>query len=325
MGGGVGRRVGGIIPARAGFTHYFWDELSILPDHPRSRGVYSSHSGLKGKAEGSSPLARGLLVTFGFEGQSGGIIPARAGFTGCCSPRRPHRLDHPRSRGVYLVLLMCVPLFLGSSPLARGLPARDGHRDLVAGIIPARAGFTGRRRRLDPGLWDHPRSRGVYFMHWSGRIYMCGSSPLARGLPDGAARVIYDRRIIPARAGFTRNRFPAQGAQRDHPRSRGVYAGSLLAGRTRGGSSPLARGLRWDFDDWIDGVGIIPARAGFTTSLADSTDWLVGSSPLARGLRGLRPRALDVHRIIPARAGFTAGPGLRGPARRDHPRSRGVY
>ena len=50
-----------------------------------------------------------------------------------------------------------------------------------------------------------------------------GSSPLARGLLDDAARAAHDARIIPARAGFTA--MPARGAGlcSDHPRSRGVY------------------------------------------------------------------------------------------------------
>ena len=50
-----------------------------------------------------------------------------------------------------------------------------------------------------------------------------------------------------------------------------------------------------------------------------------GSSPLARGL--LPDHAVDdgVGRIIPARAGFTGCTTGRPTARRDHPRSRGVY
>ena len=70
-------------------------------------------------------------------------------------------------------------------------------------IIPARAGFTGRRARFFQADADHPRSRGVYVTPW-------GVIP---------ARV----RIIPARAGFTP----------EH----------LGSGHNTGGSSPLARGL----------------------------------------------------------------------------------
>ena len=94
------------------------------------------------EAEGSSPLARGLLgVTVGRLGQRR-IIPARAGFTlpGC----EQHRLDedHPRSRGVYMIVVTFGYAVDGSSPLARGLlrESEDGGDD--GRIIPARAGFT---------------------------------------------------------------------------------------------------------------------------------------------------------------------------------------
>ena len=92
-------------------------------------------------------------------------------------------------------------------------------------------------------------------------------------------------------------------------------------------------------------VGIIPARAGFTSSrtgtmalssdhprsrgVYDRQDRLValgsGSSPLARGLPGQEGQEPSARGIIPARAGFTLH-HLDGRARaRDHPRSRGVY
>ena len=91
------------------------------------------------------------------------------------------------------------------------------------------------------------------------------------------------------------------------------------------GSSPLARGLLTS--DLVSSalIGIIPARAGFTSVIMSRAATLKdhprsrgvyvagavvdhvddGSSPLARGLHPpLRPaRAGD--RIIPARAGFT--------------------
>ena len=90
-------------------------------------------------------------------------------------------------------------------------------------------------------------------------------------------------------------------------------------------TSPLARGLRWRSPRWGRPPRIIPARAGFTTSSAQTARYdrdhprsrgvytstsvvssgITGSSPLARGLRS-RERC-------------------RGARPRDHPRSRGVY
>ena len=49
-----------IIPARAGFTSGSPLALSPGPDHPRSRGVYSTTASAMALRPGSSPLARGL-------------------------------------------------------------------------------------------------------------------------------------------------------------------------------------------------------------------------------------------------------------------------
>ena len=94
--------MGGIIPARAGFT--------------TRRGVWTSCH------RGSSPLARGLRSAPASPALSLGIIPARAGFTGARGGGGPGHMDHPRSRGVY-----------GPAP------STDPMRRW---IIPARAGFT---------------------------------------------------------------------------------------------------------------------------------------------------------------------------------------
>ena len=70
-------------------------------------------------------------------------------------------------------------------------------------IIPARAGFTRRRRRCSGPPPDHPRSRGVYSYEWTALRSRSGSSPLARGLlyQDRKRGIVVG--IIPARAGFT--------------------------------------------------------------------------------------------------------------------------
>ena len=193
----------------------------------------------------------------------------------------------------------------GSSPHARGLPRPPDPRRDQPGIIPARAGFTrpgaGRRARRP----DHPRTRGVYDRRQRVRHHGSGSSPHARGLQDGAGATVLGGRIIPARAGFTFDLSPLLHANRDHPRTRGVY--------------PLGQVLFF----WRQ--GIIPARAGFTHPAASRAGsprdhprtrgvYLVrllggladqGSSPHARGLPGPGGRGSGAGGIIPARAGFT--------------------
>ena len=71
----------GIIPARAGFTRSRHRTATIWPDHPRSRGVYTSVTTCPRRHGGSSPLARGLPQTIPKLTDRTGIIPARAGFT----------------------------------------------------------------------------------------------------------------------------------------------------------------------------------------------------------------------------------------------------
>ena len=254
-------------------------------DHPRSRGVY----------EGAHS---------GFPSR-GGIIPARAGFT-----RSSASSVHPVA---------------GSSPLARGLPARRARVGRRARIIPARAGFTCPSGTGAPLRPDHPRSRGVYGRPSMYGAISDGSSPLARGLPGRES---------------TRSR-----TQGDHPRSRGVYGGPGGDRLGVGGSSPLARGLPRPARRVQARGGIIPARAGFTacarctastspdhprsrgvySSRARSISRIDGSSPLARGLHGSYGSVIGVLRIIPARAGFTLQLNSCLTVRRDHPRSRGVY
>ena len=114
----------GIIPARAGFTAHAGSCVPTSPDHPRSRGVYSSALPLSGAAIGSSPLARGLLLAHTLLSGGPRIIPARAGFTSHVKHGFHRRLDHPRSRGVYLDADGHTDETRGSSPLARGLHLR---------------------------------------------------------------------------------------------------------------------------------------------------------------------------------------------------------
>ena len=159
---GVGGGGGGIIPARAGFTTRGRVAPRMAGDHPRSRGVYFSMSSRRLHTDGSSPLARGLLVVVSGRVFSCGIIPARAGFTDTLSCHNRLVGDHPRSRGVYGPWGSPMWWWGGSSPLARGLRARRVVLRPGRGIIPARAGFTCVGGHSCGVARDHPRSRGVY-------------------------------------------------------------------------------------------------------------------------------------------------------------------
>ena len=192
---------------------------------------------------GSSPLARGLPMISGAWSGGAGIIPARAGFTNSAPHLRRPFWDHPRSRGVYDVPTQSRAPEGGSSPLARGLPPPARGGGVPAGIIPARAGFTLAPAGGPVEESDHPRSRGVYSPGRSRPEGNNGSSPLARGLLSIRSARATQRRIIPARAGFTAWNVALISELTDHPRSRGVYAEFAVAFAWLAGSSPLARGL----------------------------------------------------------------------------------
>ena len=212
-------------------------------------------------------------------------------------------------------------------------------------IVPARAGFTVSKSVTQVWHWDHPRSRGVYMMSRYVLSNGTGSSPLARGFRLTRKKHTEAFRIIPARAGFTKDARGLSPSHRDHPRSRGVYLFTEPIIEEIPGSSPLARGLPGCPPRASLCVGIIPARAGFTracapglalrpdhprsrgvyiAALVAGLAWF-GSSPLARGLHGGDCASASVLGIIPARAGFTDATNKFKNTLKDHPRSRGVY
>ena len=233
-------------------------------DHPRSRGVYVLDALSCEDSSGSSPLARGLPSACRARAVSGGIIPARAGFTRARVLLPGLMGDHPRSRGVYPPQSGPGTRPGGSSPLARGLLSIVNMQLPSRGIIPARAGFTHDHSSEGLPVGDHPRSRGVYPAPLLLSARPLGSSPLARGLHHVMRPGRTEPGIIPARAGFTGLDGVDGAGRRDHPRSRGVYRGRPRGRAHPRGSSPLARGLLSRRAAQSSHHGIIPARAGFT-------------------------------------------------------------
>ncbi len=149
--------------------------------------------------------------------------------------------------------------------------------------------------------------------------------------------------LIPARAG--RTPVPPSWAIRSgaHPRSRGED-GSRPLGYGRGpGSSPLARGGPSRTARRYYRAGLIPARAGRTSTRRTSPTLTrahprsrgedvgpdpyawgpSGSSPLARGGLGADGAVVRLPGLIPARAGRTTKASSSDSATGAHPRSRG--
>ena len=149
---------------------------------------------------------------------------------------------HPRSRGDHATDKKYPSYDQGSSPLARG-PLRSTFLfSSSLGLIPARAGTTGRDIEDAADVWAHPRSRGDHTDDVGGVGADGGSSPLARGplaLRPAPARFAG---LIPARAGTTPASRHHESGYRAHPRSRGDHDLLKLALVAADGSSPLARG-----------------------------------------------------------------------------------
>ena len=254
-----------IIPALAGNTISRDLFLTVLWDHPRSRGEYLGKGLYEVGSVGSSPLSRGiprpLLSLMSFCR----IIPALAGNTTGLLPLHIHPTDHPRSRGEYQPELVTDEEIDGSSPLSRGIQHVGSAAGSAGGIIPALAGNTGPLQPFSSVRPDHPRSRGEYVTQAAGAPPRGGSSPLSRGIPSSADMMLAAIRIIPALAGNTSKPGSALWNQPDHPRSRGEYCFSSQAVTSDFGSSPLSRGIPVRVDGASPEEGIIPALAGNTT------------------------------------------------------------
>ena len=275
---------------------------------------------------GSSPLARGPLTLDNASNTVSGLIPARAGTTPFLVCVFYWGVAHPRSRGDHLGCKVSGPFPLGSSPLARGPPTARRCSARPCGLIPARAGTTETKHSCWCRIWAHPRSRGDHSKALYLGLVRLGSSPLARGPHKTGQGRLTVAGLIPARAGTTWARLPGRAHYRAHPRSRGDHAGAAGTSTLPPGSSPLARGPRCAVVDSTGSLGLIPARAGTTSSrplspsrprahprsrgdhtpLTLASCALKGSSPLARGPRDSIMHFSRSHGLIPARAGTTS-------------------
>ena len=189
----------------------------------------------------------------------------------------------------------------GSSPRARG--ARRTKRGGVRwrGIIPACAGSTNLVPRSRFEGRDHPRVRGEHPHRLTPGGRASGSSPRARGAPDGVTEPVTEIGIIPACAGSTEYQRTDAFLHGDHPRVRGEHGLATSSTTWVRGSSPRARGAPTDREHRGFTAGIIPACAGSTTP-APGAAAPVGDHPRVRGehkhalsegrsMRGSSPRA----------------------------------
>ena len=335
----------GLIPARAGNTHYYRRFGNGSRAHPRSRGEHSPPRSNGIGVEGSSPLARGTRNLSRRVRLSWGLIPARAGNTYRRNNSELSNWAHPRSRGEHFRDCQGAVWDRGSSPLARGTRRCWWEWGRSPGLIPARAGNTDRLGPAKQPDRAHPRSRGEHLAPIVAFLIQTGSSPLARGTLQTRKEVFHDRGLIPARAGNTIFSRVFAVLTWAHPRSRGEHLPGCCPRGSRPGSSPLARGTLV-FSSFLNaGLGLIPARAGNPERGPEplcpvgahprsrgeheqaivAGDIVVGSSPLARGTHAVLNPGEHPGGLIPARAGNTHFRSLRIRRHRAHPRSRGEH
>ena len=274
---------------------------------------------------GSSPLARGALPGGHADRGACRLIPARAGSTSAWRSRCRPQWAHPRSRGEHVVGVLPAVTGLGSSPLARGAHLGGAGGDGDRGLIPARAGSTSSVSPVTTLSGAHPRSRGEHTVQAGTRTGRVGSSPLARGARGPLGLSGLPKRLIPARAGSTREATGGPCGRRAHPRSRGEHSVKHA----------IEFVVQW----------LIPARAGSTRrpvrgracsrahprsrgehirTLRGVRDFR-GSSPLARGAHRREAGGGEHVGLIPARAGSTEhGTSRQRPQPGSSPLARGA-
>ena len=231
----------------------------------------------------------------------------------------------------------------GSSPRVRGKRRRPRGGDLARRLIPARAGKTRTGRAPARASRAHPRACGENPRAHRTRPGGHGSSPRVRGKLQTSFSLIIGVRLIPARAGKTRESKAVPAGYWAHPRACGENIDCAYYPHGETGSSPRVRGKRGRCRRRPLHRGLIPARAGKTRAGASTIRRrrahpracgenagnsyeemsMMGSSPRVRGKQPQRRPTPSPPRLIPARAGKTNTTAFPLEWDRAHPRACG--
>ncbi len=253
--------------------------------HPRACGDHRLVRVEDRGGGGSSPRVRGPRVRRRDDGLLPRLIPARAGTTWPHPTSGPRRPAHPRACGDHGSRGAIRVGGEGSSPRVRGPPLAPD---------PDRAAGTA-----------HPRACGDHAAPDAPMTATLGSSPRVRGPRAERPQEVGDRRLIPARAGTTSSRAPAQGPGPAHPRACGDHLYAEGRGLSGAGSSPRVRGPRQRAQRGSRAPAAHPRACGDHADEKHGTIPTIGSSPRVRGPLGPEHAAAGPERLIPARAGTT--------------------
>ena len=180
----------------------------------------------------------------------------------------------------------------GSSPRGRGKRVALGSCVGGVGLIPARAGKTTNARMTRASPRAHPRAGGENDGGFAWRAGFPGSSPRGRGKLPLALSLNHAQRLIPARAGKTKQVTLWGCGLWAHPRAGGENCKKKWGYSREQGSSPRGRGKLTACEPRHIWFGLIPARAGKTQVLARAVS-AVAAHPRAGGenvLWFLKPR-----------------------------------
>ena len=212
------------IPACAGNTVCAESSFAPISVHPRVRGEHLGNTPKALAMYGSSPRARGTLLT-GIPGAGKTrFIPACAGNTLGYVSTVAEVAVHPRVRGEHRIDPLWIFPVPGSSPRARGTLCVCGFCGFDSRFIPACAGNTQAATRTRRAIAVHPRVRGEHSTRIPQIAVYIGSSPRARGTPATRASQDSVQRFIPACAGNTPQESICHASITVHPRVRGEHA-----------------------------------------------------------------------------------------------------
>ena len=219
-----------LIPACAGKTSRSRGSACPGSAHPRVCGENDRAAPLDDEGKGSSPRVRGKPPRHPVGGAHPRLIPACAGKTwnGWGTALKP--AAHPRVCGENLLDGDPPPPTTGSSPRVRGKRPPGPVALTVAGLIPACAGKTRRRRWSGRPRRAHPRVCGENVFAVDVGRAPGGSSPRVRGKHLAGSTQNLIGRLIPACAGKTVGVLTSPPWRRAHPRVCGENIFDLTPG-----------------------------------------------------------------------------------------------
>ena len=176
-------RIQRFIPVGTGNTRSNSERSASRTVHPRGHGEHFFNFVDGGSTGGSSPWARGTLLSSNPALKHHRFIPVGTGNTALSNPVFALSAVHPRGHGEHTASPSLRNLYCGSSPWARGTHKGLQPIWLVARFIPVGTGNTIAPTHKQVKSPVHPRGHGEHLAGVVAANAAHGSSPWARGTP----------------------------------------------------------------------------------------------------------------------------------------------